>query len=69
LLLTMLIRVPSTFVVAAEGAGMWYVNGWQFAIATVLLGALLVVFVSYRQRLVRMLERHVQRRLTEEEPS
>jgi uncharacterized membrane protein YdjX (TVP38/TMEM64 family) len=68
LALTLLIRVPSTFVVAAAGAGIWSVSGWQLAAAGVGLGALLVLFYLYRQRLVAMLDRHVQRRLSEQEP-
>lgn len=67
LALTMLIRVPATFVVAAAGAGMWYVSGWQLAVAVIGLGILLVAFLSYRQRLILLLDRLVQRRLTEEE--
>lgn len=67
--LTMLIRVPFTFLVAAAGAGMWNVTGWQLAGGIIALGALLVVFYTYRQRLVMLLDRYVQRRLTEQEPS
>ena len=67
--LTLLIRVPVTFVVAAAGAGVWTVTGWQLAAGMIALGALLVVFYVYRQRLVGLLDHHVQRRLTEQEPS
>jgi uncharacterized membrane protein YdjX (TVP38/TMEM64 family) len=66
--LTLLIRVPATFVVAAVGAGMWSVTGWQMAGGIIALGALLVLFYTYRQRLVALLDRLVQRRLTEQEP-
>lgn len=76
LALTLLIRVPTTFLVAAAGANMWYVryvSGWQLAVGVIILGALLVVFVSYQQRLARWLDRrlnrHLQRRLAEEELS
>lgn len=68
LALTLLIRVPATFLVAAAGAGMWIVTGWQLAAGVLALGALLVLFYTYRQRFVAMLDRHVQRRLTEQEP-
>jgi uncharacterized membrane protein YdjX (TVP38/TMEM64 family) len=68
LALTLLIRVPATFVVAAAGAGIWNVSGWQLAVAVLGLGVLLVVVYSYRQRLVALLDRHVQRRLTQQEP-
>lgn len=67
-MLTLLVRVPFTFVVAAAGAGMWNVTGWQLAGGIIVLGALLVVFYTYRQRLVTLLDRYVQRRLTEQEP-
>jgi uncharacterized membrane protein YdjX (TVP38/TMEM64 family) len=66
--LTLLIRVPATFVIAAVGAGMWSVTGWQLAGGIIAMGALLVVFYTYRQRLVTLLDRHVLRRLTEQEP-
>jgi len=33
------------------------------------LGALLALFYTYRQRLVALLDRYVQRHLTEQEPS
>jgi uncharacterized membrane protein YdjX (TVP38/TMEM64 family) len=67
--LTMLIRVPATFVVAAVGAGIWSVTGWQLGAVIIGLAALLVVFYTYRHRFVAMLDRHVQRSLTEQEPS
>lgn len=66
--LTLLIRVPFTFLVAAAGAGMWNVTGWQLAGGIIVMGALLVLFYTYRRRLVTLLDRHVQRRLTEQEP-
>lgn len=66
--LTLLIRVPFTFLVAAAGAGMWNVTGWQLAGGIIVLGALLVLFYTNRRRLVTLLDRHVQRRLTEQEP-
>jgi uncharacterized membrane protein YdjX (TVP38/TMEM64 family) len=67
--LTMLIRVPATFVVAAVGAGIWSVTGWQLGAAIVGVAALFVVFYTYRHRFVAMLDRHIQRSLTEQEPS
>lgn len=69
LALTVLIRVPTAFVVAAAGAGIWSVTGWQLGAVILSLAALLVVFYTHRQRVVAMLDRHVQRRLTEQEPS
>ncbi len=67
--LTLLIRVPVTFVVAAAGAGMWNVTGPQLAAAIIALGVLFLVFYLYRRRLVALLDRHVQRHLFEQEPS
>jgi uncharacterized membrane protein YdjX (TVP38/TMEM64 family) len=69
LILTLLIRVPATFVVAAMGAGIWSVTGWQLGAAIIGVAALLVVFYTYRHRITAMLDRYVQRRLTEQEPS
>jgi hypothetical protein len=47
---------------------MWSLTGWQMAGGIIALGALLVLFYTYRQRLVALLDRLVQRRLTEQEP-
>jgi uncharacterized membrane protein YdjX (TVP38/TMEM64 family) len=68
LALTMLIRVPATFVVAAAGAGMWNVTGWQVAAGLMGLAALLSGMYTYRHRIMAWLDRHGQRRLTEQEP-
>jgi uncharacterized membrane protein YdjX (TVP38/TMEM64 family) len=66
--LTVAIRVPTTFLVAAAGAGAWSVSGWQLAAGMIAFGALFAVFYLNRQRLVGLLDHHVQRRLTEQEP-
>jgi uncharacterized membrane protein YdjX (TVP38/TMEM64 family) len=66
--LTLLIRVPFTFLVAAAGAGIWNVTGWPLAIGIVALGALVVMLYSHRHRLITALDRHVHRRLSEQEP-
>lgn len=67
--LTLLIRVPSTFVVAAVGAGVWNFSGWQLAFMGAGLGALLVIFLRYQEKFTLAMDRRVQRRLTGEEPT
>jgi uncharacterized membrane protein YdjX (TVP38/TMEM64 family) len=66
-LLTLLIRVPTVFVVTSAASGVWYLSGWQLIVVFVLLGALLYVFLRYRERIVATLDRRVQRRLTNED--
>ena len=68
-LLTLLIRVPTTFVVAAAGAGTWLLTGWQVALIFGGLGLLLLLFFRYQDRLSGLVDRQVQRRLSEEEMS
>lgn len=67
LALTLLIRVPSTFVVAALGAGAWSMPGWQLTLLAAALVALLALATHHRQRLVALLDRIIQRRLPEQE--
>lgn len=68
-LLTLLIRVPTTFVVAAAGAGTWLLTGWQLALLIGGLGLVLLLFFRYQDRLAGLVDRQVQRRLSEEEMS
>ncbi|MBK8046631.1 MAG: TVP38/TMEM64 family protein [Anaerolineales bacterium] len=67
-LLTFLIRVPTVFFVTSAASGVWYLSGWQLVIVFVLLGALLYFFLRYRDRIIAMLDRRVQRRLPNEDP-
>jgi hypothetical protein len=53
--------------VTAAAAGVLYLSGWQLVLIFVLLGALLYVFVRYRDRIITALDRRVQRRLTNED--
>lgn len=50
-LLTLLIRVPTTFVVAAAGSGVMLLSGPQLAAAFVFLFAILFLFLRYQDRL------------------
>jgi uncharacterized membrane protein YdjX (TVP38/TMEM64 family) len=68
-LLTLLIRVPTTFVVAAAGAGTWFLTGWQLALLIGGLGLVLLFFVRFQDRFAGLVDRQVQRRLSEEEVS
>ena len=63
LLLTLLIRVPSTFVVAAAGAGVMVLSWQQLAVVFAGLFALLVVFLRYQTAIVRWIDRRVEKGL------
>ena len=67
LVLTLVIRVPTVFVVAAAGAGVWILSGWQLGLIFVGLGALLFVFLRYQERILHAVDRRVQQRLSEQE--
>ncbi len=58
-LLTLVIRVPSTFVVAAAGAGVLLLNSWQLGFVITALTLLLVIFLRYQTELVRWLDSKV----------
>jgi uncharacterized membrane protein YdjX (TVP38/TMEM64 family) len=68
-LLTLLVRVPSTFVVAAVGAGVMVLAWWQIALVMVALFGLLLLFLRYQDRILRWSDRHVQRRVEQSLPS
>lgn len=63
LVITLIIRVPSTFVVAAAGAGVMWLSWWQLALVFVSLLVVLVIFLRYQDQIVRWSDRHVQRRV------
>ncbi len=67
LVLTLVIRVPTVFVVAAAGAGVWILSGWQLGLIFVGLGALLFLFLRYQERILHAVDRRVQQRLSEQE--
>ena len=62
LLLTLAIRVPTTFVAAAAGGGVMLLNWWQLAGGMVLLVGLLIAFMRYQDRLTVWLDGQVQQR-------
>jgi uncharacterized membrane protein YdjX (TVP38/TMEM64 family) len=68
-LLTVAIRVPSTMVVAAAGAGVWLFSGWQLAAILAVLGMLSLVVLRYQDRLQLLIDRRVQGQLSREESS
>jgi uncharacterized membrane protein YdjX (TVP38/TMEM64 family) len=63
LLLTLVVRVPSVFVVAAAGAGVMLLTWWQIALLLVALAGLLVIFLRYQEQIVRWSDRHIQRQI------
>lgn len=60
LLLTLIIRVPSTFVVAAMGAGVVGLQGWQLALLGILLAGLLALFLRYQTPLMAWIDQRLQ---------
>jgi uncharacterized membrane protein YdjX (TVP38/TMEM64 family) len=60
-LLTIITRVPTTFLVAAAGAGVAVISWWQFAILFVVFMALLIVFNRYQDPLQAWFDRQTER--------
>ncbi len=63
ILITLLVRVPTTFVAAAAGAGVMWLTWWQVGLVILLLALLLVLFLRYQDRLTDWADRHVQRHI------
>lgn len=57
--ITLAIRVPSTFVVAAAGAGVMLLTWWQIALVIAALSALVLVFFRYQEQILRWSDRHI----------
>jgi uncharacterized membrane protein YdjX (TVP38/TMEM64 family) len=53
LAITLIIRVPSTFVVTAAGAGVMLLNWWQIALLVIALLGLTFVFIRYQEQIIR----------------
>ena len=68
LLLTLAIRVPTTMLVAAVGAGVWLLPAWQLAALLALLGLASLGMIRYQDKVQALVDRRVQRRLSGEEP-
>lgn len=62
-LLILVIRVPTTFIVAAAGAGVLLLPWWQLAVIVAGLTALLFAFMRYQEPVVGWVDAKVQRRL------
>jgi uncharacterized membrane protein YdjX (TVP38/TMEM64 family) len=63
MLITLLVRVPSTFVVAAAGAGVMLLTWWQIALVIALLCLVVLVFLRYQTQLVAWSDRTIRHRL------
>jgi uncharacterized membrane protein YdjX (TVP38/TMEM64 family) len=63
LIITLAVRVPSTFVVAAAGAGVLMLMWWQVAILMVVLLGLLFLFFRHQEQIVRWGDHHLRRRV------
>ena len=66
--LTLAIRVPTTFVVAAAGAGVMLLSPWQLLAAAAALVLLLILFLRYQHELIGRLDASVQRRVQKHVP-
>jgi uncharacterized membrane protein YdjX (TVP38/TMEM64 family) len=64
-LLTLAIRVPTTFVVASAGAGVMLLTWWQLGLTVALLTGFLVVFMRNQARIVNWLDDKVHRKLSD----
>ena len=63
LVITLLVRVPSTFVVAAAGAGVMLLTWWQIVLVIGLLFAGLLLFLRYQTQIVQWSDNYTQRRV------
>ena len=63
LVMTLIIRVPSTFVVAAAGAGVVLLTWWQLALLLAGLTVLFIVFLRYQDKIMHWIDRHVHRQV------
>ena len=63
-LLTLVIRIPTVFVVAGVGAGAVILPWWQVAAIIALFGALLAFGLYNQERLSHWVERQVQQRIS-----
>jgi uncharacterized membrane protein YdjX (TVP38/TMEM64 family) len=65
LLLTVATRVPTTFVVAAAGAGIVFLTWQQVAAILITLGLLVVLFFRYQNTITNWVDRALLRRVPE----
>lgn len=69
MLLVMAIRVPTTFVVAAAGAGVLLLAWWQLALIGVALTALLLGFMRYQEPMTHWVDAQVLRKISRKKVS
>jgi uncharacterized membrane protein YdjX (TVP38/TMEM64 family) len=62
-LLSLAIRVPTTFVVTSAGAGVMLLNWWQLVTVLAALIVLLLAFMRYQDTIVSRIDQYVQRRI------
>lgn len=63
LVITLVVRVPSTFVVAAAGAGVMVLTWWQMVLVVIALLGVLLLFFRYQEQILRWSDRFVQRQV------
>jgi uncharacterized membrane protein YdjX (TVP38/TMEM64 family) len=61
--ISIVVRVPSTFVAAAMGGGVWLLNWWQVLLVIALLLAILLLFFRYQEQILQWSDRHVRSRI------
>lgn len=66
-LITLLIRVPSVFVAAAVGAGVFALRWWQFALIIALFGVLAFILLRHKDRISSWMD-HVLQTLVRRQP-
>jgi uncharacterized membrane protein YdjX (TVP38/TMEM64 family) len=63
--ITLLVRVPSTMIVAAAGAGVMVLTWWQTVLIVAALFVILMVYLRYQDKIVewsdRRMKQHVPR--------
>lgn len=67
LLLTLLIRAPTTFVAAAIGAGAIMLSWWQLALLLALLLGVLLLFMRYQDRIIDSVDGWTVKRIEQQE--
>jgi uncharacterized membrane protein YdjX (TVP38/TMEM64 family) len=62
--ITLAVRVPSTWVVAAAGAGVLLLTWWQIALLLAILLGIVLLFFRYQDQLERWSDRYIQRHIS-----
>jgi uncharacterized membrane protein YdjX (TVP38/TMEM64 family) len=61
--ITLVVRVPATVIVAAAGAGVMLLTWWQIALVIMALFGLLFLFLRYQDQIIEWCDRHVQQQV------